>query len=86
MENETMPVSQHTESGPDLQLERDETLASDAAGRGEMIVALATIGTLLLTVWILVALGFLEGGAAPSLPDELEVYEQSVEPAAEDDS
>lgn len=81
-----MPVIEHTESGADLPRERDEPLASDAAGWGEMIVALATIGTLLLTVWVLVAFGFLEGGAAPSVPDELEVYEGGIEPAADDGS
>lgn len=81
-----MPVSQRTESSADFQRERDEPLSPYAEAWGEMIVALATIGTLMLTVWILVASGFLEGGAAPSLPDELEVYEGGVQPAADDGS
>lgn len=52
-----------------------QTSEPELTGWGEMVVALATIGTLLLTVWILVALGVLEGGAAPTLPDEFQDLE-----------
>lgn len=63
----------HVQVSLDLAHERRrEAVDAELTGWGEMIVALATIGTLLLTVWVLVAFGVLEGGASPSLPDEFE--------------
>lgn len=56
-----MPVLEHAESSSDVQRDPGDArqLRADDPGWGEMRVALATIGPLLLTVWIVVGFGIL---------------------------
>jgi hypothetical protein len=64
-----MPVLEHAEPSGDVRRDPSDAhqLRADDSGWGEMLVA-----SLLLTVWIFVAMGLFDGGAAPSVPGELE--------------
>lgn len=79
-ERDLMPVFEHAEPSADLQRDAGDAhqLRADDLAWGEMLVA-----SLLLTVWIFVAMGLFDGGAAPSVPGELEqVQESGGEPAS----